>query len=395
MKFLSTLLAFALLSASALAQNASRISTNAGVPSNGTSEVQTLTIGGTPTAGSLRLRFDGFTTSAITWSATNATLLSNINTALDALPNLENGEVVATDTSLTDGIGTIALTFGGNRAKLAVNLIVAVSSLTGTSPTAAVTDTTPGVTATGRGEVVKGSLLVNTTTPALYQNTGTTLEPVWEVLPTDTVGIVSTDMDASSELLAIVADETGTGALTFATAPTFTTSINIGAAGVKLSDDGDGAITFLGAGNGTDEDLTLNLDDTANTGTFSSSTGLAMLTFTGIGLTASGNVLTPKATTVSADGAITIASGVVVLTKAGVSANTVAAPSSQDGTRITIMSNSDNAHVVTFTGGTLLDGTATANTTATFAAFKGASVTVIAVGATWLVESFNAVTIAP
>jgi hypothetical protein len=65
----------------------------------------------------------------------------------------------------------------------------------------------------------------------------------------------------------------------------FSGSVTVGAAGVKLTGDGDGAITFLGAGNGSDEDLTLNLDDTANTGVFSSSTGLATLSFSSINLT--------------------------------------------------------------------------------------------------------------
>lgn len=151
---------------------------NAGVPSDGTSEIQTLTIGGTPTAGTFTIRYDGFTTSAITWSATNATLLSNINTALNALPNLADGEAVATATSLTAGIGTIAITFSGNSAKLAVNLAVATSALTGTAPTAAITETTAGVTATGRGAAV-GRLLINTTAGTLYQNTGTALAPTW------------------------------------------------------------------------------------------------------------------------------------------------------------------------------------------------------------------------
>lgn len=150
----------------------------AGAPSAGTSEIQTLTIGGTPTAGTFTISFDGFTTSAITWSATNATLLANINTALNALPNLEDGEVVAAAGSLTAGIGTITLTFSGNRAKLAVNLMVATSSLTGTSPTAVITETTAGVTATGRG-AAKGRLLIDETNATLYQNTGTALSPTW------------------------------------------------------------------------------------------------------------------------------------------------------------------------------------------------------------------------
>lgn len=59
----------------------------------------------------------------------------------------------------------------------------------------------------------------------------------------------------------------------------------IGSAGVKLKDDGDGALTFLGMGNGSDEDLILNLDDTANTGVFSSSTGLNRITWTSMDMT--------------------------------------------------------------------------------------------------------------
>jgi hypothetical protein len=84
----------------------------------------------------------------------------------------------------------------------------------------------------------------------------------------------SSEIDTSPEILAIVGDETGTGALTFATAPTFTTSITIGSAGASFADDGDGAITITGLGNGSDENLIINLDDTSNTISLSSSTGV-------------------------------------------------------------------------------------------------------------------------
>ena len=47
-----------------------RVLTNAGVPSAGTDEVQTLTIGGTPTGDTFKLAFEGFITAAITWSPT-------------------------------------------------------------------------------------------------------------------------------------------------------------------------------------------------------------------------------------------------------------------------------------------------------------------------------------
>ena len=125
---------------------------NAGAPVQGTNEVQTLTIGGTPEGGTFELAFDGHTSAAITWSATDATLLANIQAALDAMPNVGTNGFVAAAGTLTDGIGTITLTAGGNLANLAVPTItVADNSLTGTDPTLAVAETTPGVTATARG----------------------------------------------------------------------------------------------------------------------------------------------------------------------------------------------------------------------------------------------------
>jgi hypothetical protein len=99
-------------------------------------------------------------------------------------------------------------------------------------------------------------------------------------------------------------------------------------------------------------------------------------------------------TELTADGAITIKSGIVTLNKAGVLAATLAAPTAaQQGTRITIISLTDNAHTVTFPTNTLNDGTTGINELATFAAFAGASMTVIAIGTLWYVESLNVVTV--
>ncbi len=112
---------------------------------------------------------------------------------------------------------------------------------------------------------------------------------------------------------------------------------------------------------------------------------------TGTSLALSAGV-TQGVTTISGDGAVTIASGHVILTKGSAAAITVAAPSSQDGTRITITSNSDFAHVVTFTGSTLLDGTTGANLTVTMTAFKGSSIEILAVGTKWLLLSSSNVT---
>lgn len=65
-------------------------------------------------------------------------------------------------------------------------------------------------------------------------------------------------------------------------------AIQLGATGVNITNDTDGAITFLGTSAGSDEDLTLNLDDTANTVTVSSSTGVTTLALGAIGVTSTG-----------------------------------------------------------------------------------------------------------
>jgi hypothetical protein len=153
--------------------------TNAGAPSAGTDEVQTLTIGGTPDGGTFKLAFEGSTTSAITWTATDATLVASVDAALEALPGIGTGGVTTAAGTLSSGIGTITLTFAGNRGKQAVPTIsVADNSLTGTDPTVEVAETTPGVDATGRG-ASKGALLNDTTNGVAYINTGTALAPTW------------------------------------------------------------------------------------------------------------------------------------------------------------------------------------------------------------------------
>lgn len=63
----------------------------------------------------------------------------------------------------------------------------------------------------------------------------------------------------------------------------FDKSISLGTAGVRMSGDGDGAITLKGLGNGFDEDLTINLDDVSNTIGLSSSTGVTSIDFGSIG----------------------------------------------------------------------------------------------------------------
>ena len=156
-----------------------RILENAGVPGAGTSEVQTLTIGGTPTGGTFTLTFMGATTAPITWSSTNNTLRDNVDAALEALRTIGTGNVTTAVGTMTAGVGTLTITFAGSLAVLAVPTItVPANNLTGTDPTVAVAETTPGVTATHRGQA-KGTLVTDTTNGKLYINTGTATAPTW------------------------------------------------------------------------------------------------------------------------------------------------------------------------------------------------------------------------
>ena len=154
----------------------------AGAAVAGTDEVQTITIGGTPTGGSFRLAFKGRVTDAIAWSSTNATLIANIDAALGALSSIGGAANVTTAVgSMTAGIGTATVTFVAALAKKAVPLMTVHSNdLTGTAPTVAVTETTPGVDASARGAPI-GATLVDTTNGKEYINTGTATVPTWTV----------------------------------------------------------------------------------------------------------------------------------------------------------------------------------------------------------------------
>lgn len=100
----------------------------------------------------------------------------------------------------------------------------------------------------------------------------------------------------------------------------------------------------------------------------------------------------PEITTLAGDGAIPVdADSITLLTKGSAAAVTVAAPGAANiGRRLVIHNGSDFAHIVTFTGFTLRDGTTGASITWTAAAFRGSSLTVRAVDAsTWSVEAMN------
>ena len=150
------------------------------LPVNGTTEVEQIMIGGTPTGGSFVLRYNNQNTGPITWVNNNTTLINAVQTALRSLPSIGNtGVTITAGGGLVNGVGPLIATFGGPLAKLAMSPISVVSNgLTGTSPTVGVSVTTPGVTADGR-QSRQGQLCVAADTGKLYVNTGTSPNPVW------------------------------------------------------------------------------------------------------------------------------------------------------------------------------------------------------------------------
>lgn len=236
---------------------------NAGAPGNGTNEVQTLTIGGTPTGGTFKLAYEGQITAAITWSATNNTLLANIQAALRALATIGSAGVTCTDSTLSGGIGNLLITFGGNLAKLVVPLIsVNTNSLTGATPTLAIAETTPGVTATGRGAAV-GALLIDTTNAVLYKNDGTALEPSW-----NSIGDIATAEIANGAVTAakLASDAVETAKIKDANV----TAAKLASAALWFSGftghNGAGACTLTGAKVGDVVAGVVNITDGGNAG---------------------------------------------------------------------------------------------------------------------------------
>lgn len=105
------------------------------------SEVQTLTITGTPTGGTFKLKFRGYKTATIAYNAT----AGNVDSALELLSTIGTGGVTCAGGPLP---GTpVTITFASSLANQNVPLItVSDAAFTGgTTPAAAVATTTPGV----------------------------------------------------------------------------------------------------------------------------------------------------------------------------------------------------------------------------------------------------------
>lgn len=205
----------------------------AGAPTDGTDEVQTITV--TATSGTFAVNFDGASTAQLARDITSA----NLQVALRALPTINGAHVnVAGDAPHT-------ITFVGNLGKLNVPLLTTdVHALVngGGAGTAVVAVSTPGVTATGRNKA-PGCHYTNLTTGDEYVNTGTGLAPTWTAIGAAIAAEITTLAGKIPE-----AAEADLGALTAATVAGTVEAGGVGAAagGWDTAGHRDTTITTIG-----------------------------------------------------------------------------------------------------------------------------------------------------
>jgi hypothetical protein len=343
--------------------------------------------------------------------------LSWDNLYLDTLAsiNIDNGNWAATHTSgiLTVGTGDLRVTTAGTNtasvvtvggtqtltAKTLTSPTIAGPSISGTSAFTGAITTTGALTQTSSSATAFSSGPNGGTNPVfrLVNNVSSAATGISITGRAATAGADITVLSSgTNEPLnieakgsgSILLNGTATGAVYVGdrTTPALSVVHTTEGTGVAVtSAAASSGVAVTATSSGTNENMTL---DAKGSGTLT-------LNGTATGATIIGNGrVTPSVQTITGDGAITVQSGVVLLTKGSAAAVTLAAPSSQDGTVIEITSTTDFAHVVTVTGG-LWDGTATTNTTITFPVVAGGAVRIIAFGTDWYVLSNQGTTIAP
>jgi len=156
-------------------------------PVAGTNEVQTLTFSGAGT-GNFYLSWNGRVTPAIAWSATTATIDSNIQTGLNSIFGVGNTQVVSG--TISSGNGTVLVDFQEAYAKQPSGATIAFA-IDSTGGTESVALTTPGVLATYRSAPI-GAMLLESDVPAWWINTGTVLfSPTWTKVVGSSVNILT------------------------------------------------------------------------------------------------------------------------------------------------------------------------------------------------------------
>lgn len=340
---------------------------------------------------------------------------SDLFLASGAVIDWGNANTVLTHSSgiLTLGTGELRITTAGTNAssvptlsststmtnKTLTSPTITGPSISGTSAFTGAITTTGAITQTSASATAFSSGLNGATNPVFQlvnniasQATGISITGRAAAAGAD-ITVLSSGTNENLVINAkgsgtILLNGTATGALVVgdATNPAFSVVHTSEGTGVSVTSAAAASgVAMATTSSGTNENLTL---DAKGSGTVSIGT-----VSTGDVIISNGQV-TPQVTVISGDGAITIESGVVVLTKGGAAAITLAAPSSQNGKMITITSTTDFAHVVTVTGG-MWDGTATTNTTVTFPVVAGGAVTLMAYGTDWYVINNQGTTIAP
>jgi hypothetical protein len=201
---------------------------------------------------------------------------------------------------------------------------------------------------------------------------------------------------SSAQLATICSDETGSGALCFATSPTLVTPV----LGTVTSGN-------ISACTSTSMVMVTPVLGTPTSGVLDNCTGAphftnAVLVTPAIGTPSAGvltnctglpdaSKLNPVPSSYAANGAIAITDRIALITKNSAAANmTLAAGAAGASTKIT--STTSFAHTIAATG-IIMDGTTGgAKTTITLAAFPGASIELVSDGTNWYVIAQNHVT---
>jgi len=368
-----------------------------GAPVNGTDEVQLITYTATtgtnvPDAGTFTITFQGYTTTAIAFDATDAA----VQAALVALPSIGASGCTVTVAAGPPRIYTVTFD-GGNMLKRALPAMTTTSSLLqGEHPvTAAISESVAGVDATGLGSPI-GRLLIRTDSGALYTNTGTALAPVWAT------GQLTTTA-STAELNLIDGSVAGTAVASKALvlgANKNVDTLAIADSGLKLGAGAGTAVTATAA------ELNLAAGVTAGTAIASKNvttdanidvTGLRNVTATGV-VTAASVLAKETIAAVTGDGAITIPAGskTFFITKGSAAAMTLANPTAttHDGVRLTFISTTAFAHTLDNSAGAGFNAAGAAGDIGTFGAAIGNGLIIEAYQAVWYVVNNINVTIA-
>jgi hypothetical protein len=215
---------------------------------------------------------------------------------------LDNAEVIDNDTDgsiiFTDGTNEIAIlkTVGSAAAELTFS-----PATTGGNPVISTTGENDAGIVFQNAEGEEFLLLDSVSTDVNY------LKILSSATGTGADNQVSLTAVGDDATIGLIIDPKGAGTLTLGTsdsvlvvestdfdvssgALTLQGAINLGTGGVVITDDGDGLMTILGAGNGSDENLTFNFDDTADTVVINTGTGVTALDLSAIAVTTTGNL---------------------------------------------------------------------------------------------------------